>query len=437
MVFQFEPLRYNSREVSFGEWVSLLTLCLAPLVAHVFAGSPTPSYLVSSRPRWYDRLCVFNPTAILYRYGAIADRRIRVYRWEGIDVAAANALFWTGHGWDGSEEMVMDTLPYCTLPPESTTVRILSIDMLKTVITTVQGLQVVEDVIGNRRANGYIAVDYIFGPLSVLGLLRVFASPWLVGDFSYSAIAVGKVDTSASALQTSPPARYSTDSLLQTRIDLPERGRYRPTTYWPSRIFRFLYLAIIVCIWAMTGAATFFINGSSTTILPLHVTSLVLNIFYFILATFTMACYAFYFFHGHTTSTILPCISKPWFKAYSIYCALSMAVMVVIAAIETNRTVCGDYVSTPLTIGYHDCISAESLVLVDPDPVGSLEAFGLATQNGGAQNITGDDLNDIGTWVVNFTGYCLGHFVDPPMRMPETALGLTNDSSAAGRKDRR
>jgi len=30
---EVEPIRYNSQCVSFTEWVSLFTLCLAPLIA--------------------------------------------------------------------------------------------------------------------------------------------------------------------------------------------------------------------------------------------------------------------------------------------------------------------------------------------------------------------------------------------------------------------
>src|SRR6266699_343086 len=115
------PFTYQSAGISFAEWISLLTLCLAPLFAHVAAGAPPPSFLTPLRhyPKWHDRIIHFNPTSILWRYYAITDRRSRSRAWTPYQMAVANALFWTPTGWDGSETMVENGRKFCTQAPES------------------------------------------------------------------------------------------------------------------------------------------------------------------------------------------------------------------------------------------------------------------------------------------------------------------------------
>jgi hypothetical protein len=39
------PLKYQSSGLTFNDWVSLFTLCFAPVIAHVLAGVPTIVYL--------------------------------------------------------------------------------------------------------------------------------------------------------------------------------------------------------------------------------------------------------------------------------------------------------------------------------------------------------------------------------------------------------
>jgi hypothetical protein len=60
-----DPLQYNSSCITFTEWVSLFTLCLAPLTAHIISGAPSVPYLSHTRPKWYDHLCHYNPTSPL------------------------------------------------------------------------------------------------------------------------------------------------------------------------------------------------------------------------------------------------------------------------------------------------------------------------------------------------------------------------------------
>ena len=89
---------YQSQGIPFPTWFDQITLCLAPLVAHVAGGVVSPTLLPSSTPppRWSARLPHFNPISIVWRYYIIGDRRLRARSWDQADMAASNAVFWDG-----------------------------------------------------------------------------------------------------------------------------------------------------------------------------------------------------------------------------------------------------------------------------------------------------------------------------------------------------
>lgn len=86
-------LRSESESLPLSEWLSITTLCLAPLIVHIIAGVPDTVYLQPDPPRWHDLMCFFNPTTIIWRYLALADRRIRSKEWKAVDMAASNVEF--------------------------------------------------------------------------------------------------------------------------------------------------------------------------------------------------------------------------------------------------------------------------------------------------------------------------------------------------------
>lgn len=439
MGFAVLPPAYQSQEIPFTEWVSLLTLALAPLVAHLFAGAPRPSLLVPTRPRWHDYMCHFNPAAILYRYAAITERRIRAYEWRPIDVAAANALFWTGHGWDGSEQMVTSSLPYCDFLPESTIIEIVSSDMLKTVVTTMQGMQAIVTLTGLLAGTVFIidtqpAIDFIFGPLSMLGLLRLFASPWLINDFTYSTRITSTWTRGYEELAAQ--RRASLDSLLEIPVELKtSENRYRPSSYWPSRLFRALYLLILACFWFIIMTYAFLVPNINTTtsLIEFTATSYSIILFYFVTFTSTLFCYAWYAIRGQTTSTILPCASHRLFKAYTAIWMLLATTLVAISALETFKTVCGVYTSIPAAWATtYTCATTHlSVTTVNPNPslAGSLKTFGLASQYyNGPQTEADVSLGHGEFWVVNFTGTCLGEYGDFEVWSHTKTLGNVNST---------
>ena len=191
------PLSINSGQIPFTDWVALFTLCLAPLIAHIAAGAPTPTVLADTSPTWHDLAVLYNPTSVLWRYFAITDRRLRARAWSPGHVSAANAIFWTLRGWDGSEEMVASSFPYIAQLPERSRVILLSASSLKSLIVAIQGLSALWLLVGNLTGGFYaasLAVDSIFGPLAVFGLLRLCAAFWLIEYFVYSYIQVDNGD---------------------------------------------------------------------------------------------------------------------------------------------------------------------------------------------------------------------------------------------------
>lgn len=124
---------------NLGEYLSLLSLCLAPLFVYLTAGVPSPTILsFGKKPCWYDKVCHYNLTSIFWRYFAITERRVRTRCWDTASLSASNALFWTGHSWDGSEDMIEKSQSLCTRLPDNTHVHASSGSNTKTVIVLLQ-----------------------------------------------------------------------------------------------------------------------------------------------------------------------------------------------------------------------------------------------------------------------------------------------------------
>ncbi|KAI1385461.1 uncharacterized protein F4822DRAFT_345042 [Hypoxylon trugodes] len=404
----FYPLAYQSRGIGFEEWISLLTLCLAPLIAHVASGAPCPSYISKDRPRWHDQICHFNPTSILFRYAAISDRRIRALKWDNYTMAATNALFWTGKGWDGSEEMLSRGFAHCAHMPEHSRVKLLSWEMAKTVIITLQGAQpfycLVCILIGSMDVNTNMAMDGIFPSLAILGLLRLCAAMWLTGDFVYTTYPSSQsrpmTPTRSATIERSTEYKGSFDSLLDPEFFMPAPPEYRfhPPSYWPSRVFRAAFLIVILALAVL--CTMFLVPWSKATMYT--TTSLMVGMMNIIYLAASILSYGYYSFRG-TSSTIIPCISSLWYKIYTIFLMTFMIALVIISAIETRETPCGKYTSLPGEVGdIATCVTPTShLIPVHP---GSGQWFGLVSgswANGRPQIST-----------QNFTGSCIGSLIE-------------------------
>lgn len=388
------PLHWGSRDIWLADWIALLTIGLAPLIVHILSGAPQPSYICHERPKWHDRICTLNPISILWRYAAITDRRILSRNWGTREFAASNAVFWTSRGWDGSEAMISQSLPYTIHLPEKATVRIFSMEMLRTVIALLQGIQALAAIIGNMTSTGdYTTMDNVSGlfmPIAMCGLLRMCAAPWLTDDFIFS---IGNGGNNLNDHNERLP-----DVKLTTSCDkqaLSADSTSNSLRSWGSLSFRIFCVINFLGFWCL---GLLFITpwvgiygwvGIWTT------TAWLLGIYYMALITPLNFIMGYYFLRGPLTTTLIPCISKWWYKAYTIFFAVFTVVLVAIAAIETRKTVCGKY-STLATQYWDPCAIGDLRVL----RLGfeSSEGFGVA-----------QNLNGSGQFVVaNFTGQCLG-----------------------------
>lgn len=407
-----EPLRFNSQCISFQEWVSLFTLCLAPLFAHILAGTPKNiSYLTKHRPRWYQHMCHYNPTSILWRYAAITDRRIRALEWSNIDMAASNAVFWTDQGWCGSEYMVQLSAPFCTeLPPRNRT-ELVSITTLKTIITTAQGISATYTLIFGATKNLHflwpMGLDNVFFPLAVLSLLRIFAAAWLTDHYGYML-------QNGIEMRPLPPITTANNIPLIARNNTSEWSSvwFKPPSFWLSWAFRTLYASVLlgfyILIWfhLMPGI---FAKYTTTVFLCI--------LFYFVFLTITIFTFAIYFVNGSIITTIIPCIDAGWYQLYTFLFGVIMVALIVIASIETNRTSTGGYTSQYTNIGAAKCADASLLALPLVSESGILGLFSEQKINayldGENRNTSWAGLelqNTLGGhfWAYNFSGYCLG-----------------------------
>ncbi|RYP02262.1 hypothetical protein DL764_005869 [Monosporascus ibericus] len=422
-VVQVFPFTYQSQDITFATWITLFTLCLAPLVAHIVAGVPQPSFLCSHSPKWHELICHYNPTSIIWRYAMITDRRIRAKSWDREDIAASNALFWTSRGWDGSEIMVTAGLPYCTRLPDHPRVTIFSQEMIKTIIVTLQGIQALIPLLSglstSRASDSFVqwmAVDTIFFPLSILGLFRLCCAAWLTEDFLYgTSQVVGLGPTPASsAVET----RTSFENLLGEPLP-PDAApsRFRPTAFWASMVFRAVYLLPIL---AMSTTCILYLGPwtakdiTSPTSNGLTMTSFLLALSYLLFTSTTAIVCAYYFARGHTT-TVIPCISSLWYKAYTVVVIGLGISLIVISCLETRKTPCGIYTSGSGEVADIDACLDENTTVV---PVGPGKShFGLVSTRRDHRDGNGTSLAPHQSWVLNFTGTCLGVVDDTPTQL--------------------
>ena len=394
---------FQSSGIGFDEWVSLFTLCLAPVVVHLAIGVPEPTYLHDRPIKWHDRICHYNPTSILWRYFAIVDRRIRVRNWTALDMGASNAIFWTTHGWDGSEAMMIESRASCVRCPKNTRIKLLSQSAAKTLIITLQGAQAAYTFIKGAKNLAELpmrlALDDIFAPIAVLGLYRLLASLWLTDNYFYDRedyIGSDKSSTRSGmnrTLSALPPVP-GTYAPPQPNMTI----HFRHRNEWRGIVWRIIFLAFIASMLLMPVA--FIIPLRSGQFLT--ATLLFMNIFYVIFFTITLFCTARCVFTKRSTSTVIPYISHMWYKVYTCFIFIYMIFIVVIAALETRRTPCGEFTTFPVQI-------------VVPDPprdydlkvCGGFKSFENATA--GAFGMASRDFNMMGMQTISaFTGWCQG-----------------------------
>ncbi|KAK5637215.1 hypothetical protein RRF57_012927 [Xylaria bambusicola] len=418
------PLTFHSHTLSFSDWISLITLALAPLIAHLLAGAPQPSYLVRSRPKWHDYLVHYNPTSILWRYAAIADRRIRALDWNRQDFAATNALFWTTHGWDGSQEMVELSVPYRLRLPDHSRASLFSTDMVKTAVLALQGLQAFYVLVGTffgvHDFSANLAADTTFGPLAILGFMRLVAASWLTSDYMFTFRHTLLPEDSD---HHPPDQKTSFDSLLEANhnpVAAQQPDRFRLPSFLPSRVFRVGYTIALLGVWAIVILLSFPICWSGYPCKNgfVYAASSLLQIVFYLVAITTSVVLCVYYFvreRNAVTSTVIPCISATWYKVHSIALAAMACMLLILSVAETRKTPCGKYSKLPRPVGdIASCSYDDWYIPLSPQNVhGYLGIAFTQSLNGvGGSGEKGADLDkgDIedGIWLYNFTeGACI------------------------------
>lgn len=427
------PFTYQSKDISFSDWISLSTICLAPLVAHVAAGAPQASYLTHRRtPKWHDRICHYNPTSILWRYFAITDRRLRARDWDVADTAAANALFWTDAGWDGSEEMAEQSLAFCSRLPAHPRTEIFSWEMIQTIIVGLQatqafyvlGASLLMPVSGPSNYVFRVALDNMFLPIGLLGLYRFCAGLWISDHFAFISISdPGSVAVGHRRVLPEPqnayvgnkpavpenhiqmPGRLSLDSLLEQSVtaenDVP---RFFPSSQWSSRILRICWLlpllALTACCILYAGPWPIWFSGAwNMWLVPASAFALV--IFYLVVFGCSSSILLYYFIRGANTTTIIPCASMLWYKIYTVLVSCMMVVVLILIALETARTPCGSY-SVWQPNQWDRTVCTQRIFRVGQNEGSS---FGLAFRSRNSSETRGWMDNEF--HVLNITGVCL------------------------------
>lgn len=362
--FAYEILfRYQSQSISFPDWVTLLTVCLAPLVAHLVAGAPKVVYLHDTKPPWHETIVHYNPTSIIWRYFAITDRRIRARSWSMIDMAVGNALFWTPRGWDGSAEMAIKCRDICIRPPPPFLERMLSKDSLKTIIITMQGAQAAYlSSAGHAKYSGF-ALDNIFMPIAFIGLLRLPAALWLTDEYLF---VDNESVTTPNEIQLSPPKDVDAAGMytpLRPLLKTPTPTQSNDTISAQfSHGFkslrgvavRIFYISFLLAILTLCLEKVLPRPHQHTTV-PLTV--FLSGLLYVVLLLAVVAPLVTYSLRHCATapSTVIPCASALWYKIFTCVLAATFVSLIIVAALETRKTPCGIYTSIPKSADEEIC----------------------------------------------------------------------------------
>lgn len=304
------PFKYQSRSLSAYQWFNIFTLCLTPLAIHIAGGVPAPVLFEGKKPHWTQRLPLFNPVSILWRYYAIADRRIRwSSQWNGTVLAASNAIFWHKDRWNGSEDMIEESTLYLASPPSATRANFLSVSTLTTLIVAVQGVSAFYMIAGSGSTAD---VSTLFYPLACLGLYRLQSAIWLSNDVAYTESRHNHFD-----------AEKYVGPLYQTRS-------------WRGILFRVWWMGSILTL-AFFGVYESLGQGPCGCT---SVSSMAQSVFYGSLTVGMALIYAFYVLRGKSTTTIIPCVQSTWYKIYTMVVMLSAVACIVLSSLETHLEEC-------------------------------------------------------------------------------------------------
>jgi len=347
--------RYQSHSVPFDQWISMLTVCLAPLVTHIVFGFAEPVLLSDRPPRWTDRLAQFNPITIIWRWYAIVYRRVRARARDRADMAASNAIFWNGSRWNGSEEMMLRSRNWVTKLPKKSRVAFISPSTLATVAMTLQGAGAITYIVqtgtSNWRAPG-LALPNIFYPIAVLSFARLPASIWLSSRYGYD---TSRKKKQCQTFKSSPEIkydhvepRYHLDCASElgdwSRVFQPSQtvrpaaaeSRLKPPSTLGARLCT--VIALLMTCFGCGGCAyvSVLAAGPRPFVIITGASSLVLRMLYFTLSVSGLCIFVFYILKGEASNTVVPCMNSLWYKGLNILIISLALTAFILSALETR-----------------------------------------------------------------------------------------------------
>jgi hypothetical protein len=333
---------YQSNLNTVQQFLTMFTLCLAPLVTHIAFGLPQTVVLADKGPRWTDKVIEFNPISIIWRYYAIAYRRLRATQWDAADMAACNALFWDGERWDGSEHMMIKSRDYLTSRPELSHAAFVSGSSLSTVALALQGVQAVFLMVTSASPNpiGSFSRDLtgLFVPLGLLGLLRLPAACWISSDFGYS-------------YERGHPPLLHTSYTAESELEdwkFTVRSRLVDTRNWKCICYRIWWIATVL---ATMGLALYDLCSSlyipNAEAINMSSTQFIFDLMYMQLTAGILLIHITYVLKREHVSTVIPCSQSAWYKLFTFLMVATAVAAVVVASLETIQLPSGQYVTVP------------------------------------------------------------------------------------------
>lgn len=321
---------YQSQRIGFSEWINFLTLCLTPLLTQILAGAPDPIITGKTHPHWTDRIGHYNPTSIVWRYLAISDRRVRTIKWGPDDMVAVNLVLWKESGWYNPIALQRLNGPdNCSNISSKPRVPLLSMSTFKTLLVALQGAQALYLSIGAQFGASYpLSLATIFFPISILGLLRLPAAPWLLDKSGYC---YSSVDTIPST-----PEATSRCTCEETGEAINQCPRTLPQCSIPALLVRSFFLLNLAGLFGIACIQFSPLRFRWST-LWISATRLVNIVFFAFLTGVTMMVVFAYVLSGKTNSTIIPCLSSVWYKCYTFLLVLFSLAMIVLSALETIK----------------------------------------------------------------------------------------------------
>ncbi|KAH0565443.1 hypothetical protein GP486_001160 [Trichoglossum hirsutum] len=351
---QVVPLSVRTNISGISDWINVLTLCLAPLASHIVFGLAEPVVLAGKHPPWTERLPLFNPVSIIWRYFAITDRRIRAKCWDRADMAACNAAFWDGERWDGSEEVMVASRRLLTKLPTRSHVLIVSGSTIATLTMALQGVQAITMIVNGATLLVGSHIDglpALFSFLAIMGFSRLGPALWLSNEYGYTD---GGEPGKQSPMGTHGylPVVDDTDREPSEVTREMISKRLHPVLHWRGILFRAIgFLTALVTIglsiMSMLRGIVWQFPGDPDN-RPLSVSSILMTAMYLPLVLGTLIIHTAYIASG---STVLPCVQSLWYKLYTYVLILLASLAFVAGAFETRvitcSPLCGKYTYLP------------------------------------------------------------------------------------------